>query len=95
MPTYVYECTRCAGRFEIQQKITDAPRKRCPSCRGTVFRVISGGGGIILKGPGFYATDYRSSDYKKKRDADRPADGGSESAASENKPSKKAASGRH
>ncbi|MBI4719888.1 MAG: FmdB family transcriptional regulator [Chitinivibrionia bacterium] len=60
MPTYVYECTRCAGQFEIEQKITDSPRKRCPSCGGKVFRVISGGGGIILKGPGFYATDYRS-----------------------------------
>lgn len=70
MPTYVYECTKCRKRFELEQKITDPPRKRCPSCRAKVFRVISGGGGIILKGPGFYVTDYRSEDYKRKEAAD-------------------------
>jgi predicted nucleic acid-binding Zn ribbon protein len=37
-----------------------------------VIRVISGGGGIILKGNGFYATDYRSDAYKKAARADRP-----------------------
>lgn len=73
MPTYLYECTKCNGQFEITQKITDPPRKRCPSCRGKVFRVISGGGGVILKGSGFYVTDYRSSDYKKKQQAERDA----------------------
>lgn len=71
MPTYVYECTKCEKQFEIAQKITDAPRKRCPSCRGKVFRVISGGGGIILKGSGFYVTDYRSSEYEKSARAEK------------------------
>jgi len=66
MPTYVYECTKCRKRFELDQRITDPPRKRCPSCRGKVIRVISGGGGVILKGSGFYATDYRSEEYKNK-----------------------------
>lgn len=58
MPTYTYECERCEKRFEIDQRITDPPRKRCPSCRGKVFRVIHPVG-HILKGSGFYATDYR------------------------------------
>jgi putative FmdB family regulatory protein len=73
MPTYVYECERCHHRFELLQGITDPPRQRCPRCRGKVRRLVSQGGGLIFRGPGFYATDYK----KKER---RPPD---ESAASE------------
>jgi putative FmdB family regulatory protein len=72
MPTYEYECTKCGHHFEMEQRITDEPRKRCPKCRGKVMRVVSGGGGYILKGSGFYATDYRGSDYKKAADKDKP-----------------------
>lgn len=81
MPTYEYECTKCENRFEIEQRITDPPKERCPDCRGKLIRLVSGGGGVILKGSGFYSTDYRSPDYKKQADADRPKsdDGGSKS----------------
>ncbi len=72
MLTYEYECSKCSHHFELDQKITDPPRKRCPKCRGKVVRLISGGGGIILKGTGFYATDYRSDAYKKSAAADKP-----------------------
>ena len=76
MPTYVYECTKCKKNFELDQKISDPPRKRCPSCRGKVIRVITGGGGVILRGSGFYVTDYRSEDYKKDAKADKKAASG-------------------
>lgn len=75
MPTYDYECAKCGYSFELQQKITDPPRARCPECRGKVVRIISGGGGVILKGNGFYATDYRSESYKKSARADAPDSG--------------------
>lgn len=71
MPTYEYECTKCGHNFELLQSMTDEPRKRCPKCRGKVIRVVSGGGGYILKGSGFYATDYRDSSYKKAADKDK------------------------
>jgi putative FmdB family regulatory protein len=71
MPTYEYECTKCRRKFEIEQKISDPPRKRCPYCKGKVFRIISGGGGVILKGNGFYVTDYRSPEYKKQAEAEK------------------------
>lgn len=77
MPTYDYECTKCGYSFELEQRITARPREKCPKCRGKVIRVISGGGGIILKGNGFYATDYRSEAYKKAATADRPTTGSS------------------
>ena len=72
MPTYEYKCTKCGKTFELMQKMSDPPRKRCPDCRGKVIRLISGGGGILLKGTGFYATDYRSDAYKKSAEADKP-----------------------
>ncbi|UCD55337.1 MAG: zinc ribbon domain-containing protein [Candidatus Omnitrophota bacterium] len=59
MPTYEYECLKCKERFELFQSITAKPVKACPKCRGRVRRLISAGSGIIFKGSGFYATDYR------------------------------------
>lgn len=70
MPTYHYSCEKCGYEFEIEQRITDPPRKRCPKCRGKVFRVIHPVG-HILKGPGFYRTEYRSEDYKKREQAEK------------------------
>jgi putative FmdB family regulatory protein len=64
MPTYDYRCRSCEARFELFQSITAEPGGTCPSCRSTdVERIISGGGGIIFKGSGFYETDYRSKEY--------------------------------
>jgi putative FmdB family regulatory protein len=77
MPCYEYECTKCGHSFELEQKISDRPRERCPKCRGKVIRVISGGGGVILKGKGFYSTDYRSESYKKAARAEDSGHGGS------------------
>ena len=51
--------------------MSDAAIRVCPSCgEEQVERLISAGGGIVFKGPGFYATDYR-----------QPADDGGKSAA--------------
>ena len=64
MPTYEYECEKCGITFERFQSIKDEPIKKCPKCDGKVRRLISTGVGIIFKGSGFYATDYRSESYK-------------------------------
>jgi len=66
MPTYEYECKKCGHSFERFQKMTDEPVSKCPMCKGKVSRIIGLGGGVIFKGPGFYTTEYRSEDYKKK-----------------------------
>jgi putative FmdB family regulatory protein len=74
MPTYAYQCESCGDEFDFFQKITDPPLERCPKCNGPVRRKIGAGAGIIFKGSGFYATDYRSPDYasKKKSEAGTP-----------------------
>lgn len=59
MPTYEYECVKCAHKFEQFQNITAAPVEECPECGGKVKRLIGSGSGVIFKGSGFYATDYR------------------------------------
>ncbi len=59
MPTYDYECTKCGYGFEKFQKMTDKPLAKCPKCQGKVKRLIGSGAGIIFKGSGFYATDYK------------------------------------
>ena len=82
MPTYEYECQKCGHRFEEFQSMKDAPLTKCPQCKGRVKRLIGAGAGILFKGSGFYATDYRSSSYgdRKKKDAGGPASAGGTSA---------------
>ena len=73
MPTYEYECRRCAHTFEAFQSMTDKPLRTCPECGGRVRRLIGAGAGIIFKGSGFHATDYRSKSYSEGAKADAPA----------------------
>lgn len=59
MPTYDYHCNDCGFEFEEFQSIASEPLHICPRCGGHVRRLISGGGGLIFKGSGFYETDYK------------------------------------
>ena len=69
MPTYDYECPK-GHRFEAIQKMTDKPVAKCPECGARARRKISGGAGFLFRGEGFYITDSRSDDYKKKASAE-------------------------
>jgi len=51
--------------------MTDDPISECPDCKGQVKRLIGSGAGIIFKGSGFYATDYRSENYKKQAEKEK------------------------
>ena len=73
MPTYDYRCESCQHQFEVFQSIMARLRRKCPKCgRPSLKRLIGPGGGVIFKGSGFYATDYRSDSYKKAADAEKP-----------------------
>lgn len=50
MPTYEYECSACAVRFERPQRITDPPLTECPDCHGPVRRLLSAGSGFVIRG---------------------------------------------
>ena len=51
MPTYEYECESCGHRFERFQAMSDSRVSDCPKCSAPVRRLISGGIGIISRGP--------------------------------------------
>jgi putative FmdB family regulatory protein len=56
MPIYEYQCDAC-GVFEVSQRITEDPLKKCPTCKSKVRRLISNTS-FMLKGSGWYVTDY-------------------------------------
>ena len=61
MPTYEYVCEGCNHKFDELQTMLEEPLKTCPECKEDKLRRLFGAGaGIIFKGSGFYATDYRS-----------------------------------
>ena len=83
MPTYEYLCKACGHRFDRFQKISDSPIRTCPSCRKRrVERLISSGGGLVFKGSGFYATDYRKDGPPPAEDTKSPGGGEGSGSAS-------------
>ena len=51
--------------------------RTCPECRQRkVRRLIGTGAGLIFKGSGFYATDYRSEGYKQAAKKDQEGTSG-------------------
>jgi putative FmdB family regulatory protein len=63
MPIYTYRCRKCDHTFERHQRMTDAPLSDCPTCDGSVRRVINSVG-VVFKGSGFYVTDNRNGSGK-------------------------------
>ena len=58
MPLYEYQCEKCAHRFEVIQKFSDAPIDVCPKCGGGPVMKLLSSPAIQFKGSGFYITDY-------------------------------------
>ncbi|MCF7796333.1 MAG: zinc ribbon domain-containing protein [Lentisphaeria bacterium] len=96
MPTYDYECKKCGRRFEVFQRMTDAPLATCPAgiCeeaewgQGEVKRLLSGGAGLIFKGSGFYITDYskKSTSSSRAEGSSSSSDGDGNKSQKETKP---------
>jgi putative FmdB family regulatory protein len=68
MPIYEYKCTKCERQFEVSQKISDPLLKECNICGGELKKLITGTS-FVLKGGGWYVTDYPSADRKKAMEA--------------------------
>jgi putative FmdB family regulatory protein len=58
MPFYEYQCQACGHEFEEFQKITDKPVKTCPECKKRKVRRLISQTSFVLKGSGWYVTDY-------------------------------------
>ena len=91
MPIYEYDCPKC-GEFEVTQRITDDPLKKCPTCKSKVRKLISNTS-FQLKGSGWYVTDYAkkgATDTAKEGGATASGDGATKSADGEAKSKDKA-----
>ena len=70
MPIYEYECDKCGTTFEAIQAISAKPLKTCNGLgcddkyNGKVHRLVSASG-FILKGSGWYTSEYPSEARKK------------------------------
>ena len=82
MPIYEYTCRACGHEFEVIQKITDRPIRKCEKCGKLQAKRRISQTSFLLKGSGWYTTDY----------AGHKAHGGSESETSKPAASEPAAS---
>jgi putative FmdB family regulatory protein len=69
MPTYEYVCAE-GHAFELVQRMSDKPVRKCPTCGAKAERKLSGGAGLIFKGSGFYITDYGKDGKGPRNDAE-------------------------
>ena len=97
MPTYEYQCDSCHRVFEIRQRISEPPLATCDACGGAVRRLLSAAP-FILKGDGWYVTDYPSKSRKKALESEKSASSaatpsGDKSASGDRSAGDKSASG--
>ncbi|NLP01101.1 MAG: zinc ribbon domain-containing protein [Fibrobacter sp.] len=67
MPTYEYKCKSCGKVFQKFQSMTEAPLAECPTCKGSVERIVGTDGGLIFKGAGFHRNNYPSTQSSSSR----------------------------
>lgn len=72
MPIYEYQCDVCGARRELILKPGEKARPTCATCRKQMRRVISKTA-FVLKGSGWYVTDYPSDARKKGMESEKPA----------------------
>jgi putative FmdB family regulatory protein len=70
LPTYDYRCDRCERTFEVRQRISEDPLTTCERCGGPIHRLLAAAP-FILKGGGWYVTDYPSEGRKKGMEAEK------------------------
>lgn len=75
MPVYEYRCHKCDEVFQVKQKMSDDKLTTHESCGGELERLISSTS-FVLKGGGWYKTDYASPSAAKSG-----GDGGGDAAA--------------
>ena len=72
MPVYEYECGNCKGRFEAVRKFSDPDLSECMLCNAKSVRKVLSTPAFVLKGSGWYVTDYPSSDRKQAAESEKP-----------------------
>src|SRR5688572_32501432 len=71
MPIYEYQCQACGHVLDALQKIHDAALKKCPDCGKPKLKRLLSAPMFLLKGSGWYETDFKSDKERRKNLADR------------------------
>ena len=87
MPTYDYECKGCGHEFQKEQRISDNPAKKCPSCGAMKAKRLISRTNFVLKGSGWYNDLYSSSGGDKGSSGDSGESESSSSSSSDSKAS--------
>jgi len=64
MPIYEYHCKACDHEFELEQRITEDPVKKCPACGKHKVRRLISNTSFMLKGSGWYSDGYHGGKSK-------------------------------
>jgi putative FmdB family regulatory protein len=87
MPIYEYQCEKCHHTLEALQKFSEKPLRECPECgKHTLKRLISAPM-FRLAGSGWYETDFKSENERKRNLAGKDDAPPAESSAAD-KPAK-------
>jgi putative FmdB family regulatory protein len=81
MPIYEYRCSACGHYLEALQKMTDAPLRKCPDCGKSQLKRLVSAPQFRLKGSGWYETDFKNKDEKKRNLVETAAAESSDTAA--------------
>ncbi|MCE7903449.1 MAG: zinc ribbon domain-containing protein [Gammaproteobacteria bacterium PRO9] len=88
MPIFDYQCTACGHTFDALQKAGEGALRKCPECGKLTLKKLLAAPNFILKGTGWYQTDFRDGAGGKKAGAkadgqgdkkDQAKDGGGDS----------------
>ena len=77
MPIYEYACASCDHHLEALQKISEDPLIFCPECGEESLKKMVSAAAFVLKGSGWYETDFKNSGKEKPKDA-KASDGQSD-----------------
>jgi len=92
MPIYEYACVSCDHHLETLQKMSEDPLVFCPECGEESLRKKVSAAAFVLKGSGWYETDFKNSGKEKPKDA-KAGDGQPASKTSSDTKSGEGASG--
>jgi len=60
MPVYEFVCNKCGKQYECERSISKRNMLSiCPSCGSENTRRVPSVASFVLKGTGWYATDYK------------------------------------
>ena len=67
MPIYAYRCNLCNFSKDILQKLSDKHLVICPECGESSFARQLTAAGFVLKGSGWYVTDFKNGQKKEEK----------------------------